>query len=152
MICSYCSHICGVMATVLASSVVDHGFAGADPWGGGLKLEKIWFFGVKSWFFTRNTSKMFAPPAARRNFFKFTPPPLTWNPGSAPGSSPGRVKLKTLNSYLLLLYMNICCCQFLYSKRNIYSSLSNQYIPVGISLIIKLWSWCIADVFIVVII
>ena len=29
-----------------------------------LKLEKIWFFGVKSWFFTRNTLKMFAPPSA----------------------------------------------------------------------------------------
>ena len=49
-----------------------------------LRLEKIWFFGLKSWFFTRNTSTIFAPPSARRNFFKFTPP-LTWNPGSAPG-------------------------------------------------------------------
>ena len=95
--------------------------SGADPGGGGggahparapLKLEKIWFFVVKSWFFTRNTStifappsaigkkirffgvklwfftrntpKMFAPPSARRNFFKCAPP-LTWNPGSAPG-------------------------------------------------------------------
>jgi hypothetical protein len=29
-----------------------------------LKLEKIWFFCVKSWFFTRNTSKMFALPSA----------------------------------------------------------------------------------------
>jgi hypothetical protein len=26
--------------------------------------KKIWFFGVKSWFFTRNTPKMFAPPSA----------------------------------------------------------------------------------------
>jgi hypothetical protein len=50
-----------------------------------LKLEKIWFFGVKSWFFTRNTPKMFAPPSARCNFFKCAP--LTWNPGSAPGLS-----------------------------------------------------------------
>ena len=32
--------------------------AGCAP----LKLEKIWFFGVKSWFFTRNTPKIFAPP------------------------------------------------------------------------------------------
>ena len=47
-----------------------------------LKLEKIWFFGVKSWFFTRNTQKHFASPSARRNFFKSAP--LTWNPGSAP--------------------------------------------------------------------
>ena len=54
-------------------------------WGGGappLKLEKIWFFGVKSWFFTRNTPNIFAPPSARRNFFICAP--LTWNPGSAP--------------------------------------------------------------------
>ena len=50
-----------------------------------LKLEKIWFFGVKSWFFTRNTPKMFAPPSARRIFFNCAPPPpLTWNPESAP--------------------------------------------------------------------
>jgi hypothetical protein len=34
------------------------------------KIEKIWFFGVKSWFFTRNTQ-----------FF------LSWNPGSAPALS-----------------------------------------------------------------
>jgi hypothetical protein len=31
---------------------------------------KTWFFGVKSWFFTRNTPTIFAPPSARRNFFK----------------------------------------------------------------------------------
>ena len=46
-------------------------------------MEKIWFFGVKSWFFTRNTPTNFVPPFARRNFFKCAP--LTWNPGSAPG-------------------------------------------------------------------
>ena len=72
---------------------------GAPP----LKLEKIWFFGTKSWFFKRNTPKIFAPPSAIgknmifwrkivifhtkypqnfRNFFKCAP--LTWNPGSAP--------------------------------------------------------------------
>jgi hypothetical protein len=48
-------------------------------------LEKIWFFGIKSWFFTRNTPKFFAPPSALRNFSKCAP--LTWNPGSAPVSS-----------------------------------------------------------------
>ena len=44
---------------------------GADPGGGGapgarppLKLEKIWFLGVKSWFFTRNTPQIFALPSA----------------------------------------------------------------------------------------
>ena len=41
-----------------------------------LKFEKIWYFGVKSWFFTRNTPKMFAPPSVRRNFFKCPPPSL----------------------------------------------------------------------------
>jgi hypothetical protein len=40
-----------------------------------LKLETIWFVSVKSWFFTRNTPNMFAPPSARRNFFKCAPPP-----------------------------------------------------------------------------
>jgi hypothetical protein len=44
-------------------------------------LEKIWFFSVKSWFFTRNTPKFFAPPSARRIFFKCVPPSLTWNCG-----------------------------------------------------------------------
>ena len=40
-------------------------FAGADPERGApLKLEKIWFFCVKSWFFTRNTPTIFAPPSA----------------------------------------------------------------------------------------
>ena len=64
-------------------------YTGADPGGGAhpahapLKLEKIWLFGVKSWFFIRNTPNIFPPPSARRNFFKCAPPPLTWNPGSA---------------------------------------------------------------------
>ena len=48
------------------------GAPGAPP----LKLEKIRFFGIKSWFFTRNTPKFFAPPSARRNFFKCAPPLL----------------------------------------------------------------------------
>ena len=38
------------------------------------KIGKIWFFGVKSWFFTGNTPTIFAPPSARRNFFKCAPP------------------------------------------------------------------------------
>jgi hypothetical protein len=60
------------------------GFRGGAPGArpSPLKLEKIWFFGVKSWFFTRNTPKIFTPSFARPNFFKCTP--LTWNPGSAP--------------------------------------------------------------------
>ena len=56
--------------------------AGADPGGAHpappppLKLENILFFGVKSWFFTRNTPKIFAPPSARCIFFKCAPPNL----------------------------------------------------------------------------
>jgi hypothetical protein len=56
----------------------DINIPGADPGGAHparapLKLEKIWFFGVKSWFFTRNTPTIFAPPSARRNFSKCAP-------------------------------------------------------------------------------
>ena len=77
--------------------------SGADSGGGG---------GVKSWFFTRNTPKIFAPPSAigynmifwhkivifhtkyPQQFSCLPPlgaiflsaPPLTWNPGSAPAS------------------------------------------------------------------
>jgi hypothetical protein len=39
-------------------------------------IGKIWFFGVKSWFFTRNTPKIFAPPSTLRNFFTCAPPNL----------------------------------------------------------------------------
>ena len=67
------------------------GSRGAHPAHTLLKLEKIWFFGVKSWFFTRNTSANFAPPSARRNFFMYTP--LTCNPGSAPEYYPN-IKIK----------------------------------------------------------
>ena len=75
-----------------------------------LKVEKIWFFGVKSWFFTRNTPKILTPHSAigknmifwrkivifhtkyRKNVraflrtaqFFLSAPPLTWNSGSAP--------------------------------------------------------------------
>ena len=56
---------------------------GADPGVPPLKLEKIRFFGIKSWFFTRNTPKMFVSPSARHNFFK-CPSSLTWNSGSTP--------------------------------------------------------------------
>ena len=55
---------------------------GADPGGTPPKIGKNMIFGVQSWFFTRNTPKMFAPSSARRNFFKCAP--LTRNPGSAP--------------------------------------------------------------------
>jgi hypothetical protein len=60
-------------------------------------LEKIWIFGVKSWFFTRNIPIIFASPSVRRIFFKCAPPTLTWNPGSAPVGYPGFIAPKTLN-------------------------------------------------------
>ena len=36
--------------------------------------KKYYFFGVKSWFFTRNTHKISVPPFAWCNFFKCAPP------------------------------------------------------------------------------
>ena len=41
-------------------------------------MEKIWFFGVKLWFFTRNIPKNFAPPSARRNFLRALPNLKYW--------------------------------------------------------------------------
>ena len=89
---------------------------GADPGGGRirrppppppppLKLEKIWFFGVKSWFFTRNAPNIFAPPSARRIFFKCAPPPppLTWNPGSAPATCIYSWTVEQIGIYIFLL-------------------------------------------------
>ena len=57
-----------------------------------LKLEKIWFFCVKWWFFTRNTPKIFAPPSARPNFLMCAPSNLKswirpWWPLSSTGTS-----------------------------------------------------------------
>ena len=80
----------GIRAIRVGASEVRLYLAGADPGGGGEqparappKIGKnMIFFFVKSWFFTRNTPKIFAPPSARHNFFKCAP--LTWNPGSAP--------------------------------------------------------------------
>jgi hypothetical protein len=75
----------------LQSRMVKYIFTGRSMGGApGAHPSYIWkkydFFGVKSWFFTRNTPKIFAPPSARHNFFKCTPPPPppTWNPGSVP--------------------------------------------------------------------
>jgi hypothetical protein len=92
---------------------------GGSRWGGALdarpppplKLEKIWFFGVKSWFFTRNTPTMFAPSYAQRNFFKCAPP-LTWNPGSTPALQgsvyvPTAVPNPDLDSQIGLLYVQL---------------------------------------------
>jgi hypothetical protein len=45
--------------------------------GGGPKIGKIRFFGVKSWFNFRASFRS-------AQFVQVRPPPLTWNPGSAP--------------------------------------------------------------------
>ena len=72
----------GEYSILNVDSIFSRTYTGADSGGGRtrrappLKLEKIWFFGVKSWFFTRNTPKFFAPPSARRIFFKCAPPNL----------------------------------------------------------------------------
>jgi hypothetical protein len=76
------------------------------------------FFGVISWFFTRNTPKMFAPPSTRRNFLKYGL--LAWNPGSAPET--WQVILnwshKTRNSstcrVLVLFYITVWSCIYPY--------------------------------------
>jgi hypothetical protein len=82
---------------------------GAHPARGPPKIGKKKYFGVKSWFFTRNTQTNFAPPSAigrnmifwrkivifhtkypkhfrasLRSVQFFQVRPLTWNPGSAP--------------------------------------------------------------------
>jgi hypothetical protein len=88
------------------------GGGGAHPAHAPLKLEKIWFFGVKSWFFTRNTPTIFAFPSTRRNFFKCTP--LTWNPGSAPDKvlTDGSVVFKSLYSLKVVIRALLCSCVF----------------------------------------
>ena len=105
-----------------------------------LKLEKIWFFGVKSWFFTRNTPQIFAPPSAigkntifwrkivifhtkyPKNFsaslrsaqFFLSTPPLTWNPGSAPGTC---LKISFNHCTCLKISFNHCpCLKTLFSR------------------------------------
>ena len=37
------------------------------------KIGENMIFGIKSWFFTQNTPKIFAPPSARCNIFKYAP-------------------------------------------------------------------------------
>ena len=85
-----------------------------------LHLEKIWFFCVKSWFFTRNTPKIFAPPSVRRNFFKCVPPNLkSWirpctgqtemlcsHLGNAYSILYARTLLKILEFWFILIYTN----------------------------------------------
>jgi hypothetical protein len=51
---------------------------------GALKLEKIRFVCVKSWFFTRIPQKISRLPPLGAIFL--SAPPLTWNPGSASGN------------------------------------------------------------------
>ena len=104
----------GKMVPSLVNLIFPLGNAGADSGGGGrtrrvppLKLVKIWFFfGVNSWFFTRNTPKIFAPPSARRNFFKCAPPNLKawirpWNES----------RFGSIKSLFFLIYYFSCRAQ-----------------------------------------
>jgi hypothetical protein len=69
---------------------------GAQPARARLKMEKIWFFGVKSWFFTRNTPKC---------------APLTWNPGSAPDLFSRTWNYRTgLSSFRSWESFDLCFC------------------------------------------
>jgi hypothetical protein len=106
-----------IILSVILSYIINLSKAGADPGGGGpgappsLKLEKIRFFGVKSWFFTRNTRNIFAPPSTRRNFFKCAPP-LNWNPGSAPvrgRCGRDRMVVGFTTTYAISAYHHWCC-------------------------------------------
>ena len=78
-------------------------FTGADPGGSHPARpppQKNWkkydFFGVKLWFFTRNTPIFSCLPPLGAIFL--SAPPLTWNPGSAPD----------LHPYLFLLIKCVC--------------------------------------------
>ena len=52
---------------------------GTDSGGGRtLKLEKIWFFGVKSWFFTRNTQQFSRLPPLGAIFLSAPPNLKSW--------------------------------------------------------------------------
>ena len=50
-----------------------------------LKFEKIWFFCIKFMIFHTKYPKNFRFSLRSVRFFQVCPPPLTWNPGSAPG-------------------------------------------------------------------
>ncbi len=51
----------------------------------GLKLEKIWLFWRKIVIFHTKCPNIVRASLRSVQFFLSTPPPLTWNPGSAPG-------------------------------------------------------------------
>ena len=94
------NRIGGIMVRLCAWSVVDRGVAGVDPAGRTrrapppLKLEKIWFFYVKSWFFTRNTPNFSRLPPLGAIFLSRPPPNLkSW---IRPWVEPDRVKPKTI--------------------------------------------------------
>ena len=90
------------------------------------------FFGVKSWFFTRNTPKFFAPPSARRNFLKCAPPPLTWNPGSAPDNVYGssyywNFRTSSFKQVACLILKQICFYQSQIVYQTRYSMICSSF-------------------------
>ena len=79
---------CNVFCIVTLSIVIYVDNRGGSRGGVGhrstQKFEKIWFFGVRSWFFHTKYPKMVCASLRSAQFFKVRPP-LTWNRGSAPG-------------------------------------------------------------------
>ena len=73
------NRIGGIMVRLCAWSVVDRGVAGVDPAGRTRrapppKIGKDTIFWRKIVIFHTKYPKFFAPPSARRNFFKSPPP------------------------------------------------------------------------------
>ena len=71
--------------------------------GGKRQVKKIWFFGIKSRFFTRNTPKIFAPPSALRNFFMCTFPPPNWKSWICPWSAEDNFNKYSCSNTIILL-------------------------------------------------
>ena len=93
--------------TILNSLVCPN--RGRTPGAPPLKLEKIWFFGVRIMIFHTKYPKIFAPPSARYNIFKCIPP-LTWNPGSAPANRGSTPYSKALQVFTLKSIITVKPC------------------------------------------
>ena len=105
--------------------------SGADPGGGDpppapLNWKKIWFVIVKSWFFTRNSPNMFAPPSARRALFLSAPPPLTWNPGSAPTKSIHFIQFSFIAIYISMSFPSWVRARLCKLQNRVHSTCSRK--------------------------
>ena len=80
---------------------------GGSRGGGGLKLEKIWLFGVKSWFFTRNTPTIcLSPPPNLTSWIRPCIPLSLWIHQSP---------LSSTRWHFLFCPRTTCCLLFLNS-------------------------------------